>query len=387
MAQAPLLEQEPQASPSTPQFKPLPYIGPRTLQEKAIVICALGITILFFAPWISGTEEYLSGFTLYKTGDMVKLLWIIPVMAIATIVSLRNEKACLRIGTATAVIVWFSIGLIGIKAHLLGGKPAWGTHFMAWFAFALFAFSGRRQVSASLDFVAKKLSSRKAAVFSHWGTLTADCHFATKEFYAALDSAIREKQWPGVQVLRIDYSEAGMLSHKREYLRVIRQRQVFDICAAVFGKDYFFSVREAEIPAVITIRAVLVLMFATSFLLSTFVQAFGFIFGSFAMLAFVIFAVWFLFNILKLGLTNVDSMLLQLPSIGPVYEALFRRDTYFQQDSRIAFLQSVTELVKKHVEDVTSEKGLKYLNCFESQPILNGLYKQYRLELEYPAPA
>jgi len=287
-------------------------------------------------------------------------------------------------GTATALIVWFSMGFVSIKAHLLGARLGVATNLTTWFAFALFAFSGNRHVVASLDFVAKKLSSRKAVVFSHWGTLTSDCHFATKEFYAELENAIRAKEWPGVQVVRIVYSEAGLLSHKREYLRVIRQRQLFDICAAVFGKDYFFSVREAEIPAVITPRAVLVLIFATLFLLNTFIQAFGFIFGSFAMLAFIVFAVWFLFNILKLGLTKVDSMLLQLPSIGPVYEALFRRDTYFQQDTRLAFLQSVTELAKKHVEEATCEKGLKYLNCFESQPILEGLYKRYRIDLESP---
>ncbi|HXT10539.1 MAG TPA: hypothetical protein VN873_03175 [Candidatus Angelobacter sp.] len=338
-------------------------------------------------PWLTGTRDYLSGFTLYEADDKLRLLWIIPVLAVATLISLRNGKTLGRIGTLTAVVTWCSIGSVTLKSQSWYGKPGLVMHCTSLLALALFAFSGKQRVATSLDFVAKKLRSRKAAIFSHWGTLTADCHFATKEFYSELESAINAKQWPGVEVLRIDYSEAGLLSHKREYLRVIRQRQLFDICAAVFGKDYFFSVREAEIPAVVTVRAFLTVMFGTLFILSVLIQTFGFIFGSFAMVVLTAFGLWFLFNILKLGLTRLDSMLLQLPSIGPVYEVLFRRDTYFQQDTRIAFLQSVTELVKKHVEEATSEKGLKYLNCFESQPILDGLYRQYRLELEYPAPA
>lgn len=386
MESTPLLEQEPQPSSSTTSStKPLPYIGPRTPKEIAIAICSLGVLALFFAPWVTGTVEYLSGFTLYRADEKLKFLWIIPVLAIATLVSLRNEKVLGRIGTLTAIITWCCLGSVTLKSQSWYAKPNLFMHGTSLLALALFAFSGKLRVATSLNFVAKKLSSRKAAIFSHWGTLTSDCHFATNEFYSELENAIRAKQWPGVEVLRIDYSEAGLLSHKREYLRVIRQRQLFDICAAVFGKDYFFSVREAEIPAIITVRAVLTVLFATLFLSSILIQTFGFIFGSFAMMACVAFGIWFLFNILKLGLTKLDSMLLQLPSIGPIYEVLFRRDTYFQQDSRIAFLQSVTELVKKHVEEATSEKGLKYLNCFESQPILAGLYKQYRLELEYPA--
>jgi hypothetical protein len=258
--------------------------------------------------------------------------------------------------------------------------PAWGQRLTILFALGIFAFCAERKIAAPIDYVAKKLSSRKAAVFGHWLTPTADCHFSTKEFYDELETAIRAKQWPGVQLLRIDHFEAGMLSHKREYLRVVRHRQLFDICAATFGKDYFFSVREAEIPAVVNIRACLTILLSLLFLLGFCVDKLGLFFGSIVMVSVLAFTCWFLFNIVKLGLSKVDSILIQLPSIGPVYEAVFRRDTYFQQDTRLFFLQCVNDLVKSHVEKTTSAKGLMFLNRFENQPILGELYKRSRVE-------
>jgi hypothetical protein len=44
-----------------------------------------------------------------------------------------------------------------------------------------------------------------------------------------------------VRPQRVDWSEGGLLSAKREYLRATYGRYSFDICAAPFGKDFFFS--------------------------------------------------------------------------------------------------------------------------------------------------
>jgi hypothetical protein len=101
----------------------------------------------------------------------------------------------------------------------------------------------------------RRLNSRSAEVFSHWGAALPGIQFSAQDFYAKLEAAIRSREWPGVEFLRVHYSEAGPLSHKREYLRVIRQRQVFDVCAASFGQDYSFTLREAVIKAQLTLTA------------------------------------------------------------------------------------------------------------------------------------
>jgi hypothetical protein len=48
---------------------------------------------------------------------------------------------------------------------------------------------------------------------------------------------------------RITWKEGGLLSAKREYLRVRRKEFVFDVCAAPFGKGFFFSWWLGEIPS------------------------------------------------------------------------------------------------------------------------------------------
>jgi hypothetical protein len=53
--------------------------------------------------------------------------------------------------------------------------------------------------------------------------------------------AIQRREIPGATTSKVLWSEAGALSADREYFRVTRGRLVFDVCAAPFGKGFFFS--------------------------------------------------------------------------------------------------------------------------------------------------
>jgi hypothetical protein len=81
-----------------------------------------------------------------------------------------------------------------------------------------------------------------------------------KEFYAAVERELKDREVPGLEIFYVDFAEGGLLSAKREYLRMTRERLVFDICAAPFGTAYFFSCRFAEIPAVIQLWQLLVVL-------------------------------------------------------------------------------------------------------------------------------
>jgi len=385
MLQTPQTE-ETEVSPALQLDTPPPPLKPYSPQNFAVTLCALGIVAAFFAPWAK-YSQYISGYSIYHLNRQMMVLWVIPTLACATVLSYRNKPARRRLGTITTIATWLALAYFNQKAHALGiTNLAWGASLTLWFSIGLFAFASERRLTAPVDLVARKLGSRKASVYSHSGALTPGTHFSAQDFYEKLENAIRAKQWPGVETLRIHYTEAGALSHKREYLRVIRQRHLFDIAASTFGKDYFFSLREAEIPTVVGLRAFFVLMVGSALLFFLAVEMFGILFGPTAFLFLLLFIVWFLFNVLKLGLTKVDSILMQLPVIGAIYEAWFRRDTYFQQDTRLVFLQSVTDLVKQHVEETTSSKGIKFLNCFERQPILDELYKRARIEVKASTP-
>ncbi len=356
-------------------------------QELLLLISLAGLAGAFFAPWAS-SDPPITGASIGSFDPAGKYYWIIPLLAVVTGATLRWAAARQWLGAVTALAAWYGVVHLSSQTQMFGGLGLrWGGSLTVVCALGVFIFSGQRRFTLPADLVARRLNSRKAEVFSHWGTLTPDIHFSSQEFYRDLETAITAKEWPGVETLRVEYREGGPLSHGRQYFRVIKERQLFDVCAASFGKDYFFTLREAEIPAVVTIRVLLAvllgLLIGTIFLL----QLFGVLFGVSAVVFLCVFGIWFLLNVLKLGLTRVDSLLVKLPVLGVAYEAWFRKDTYFQQDTRTIFLQSITELVKKKVEETTAAKGLKLLRCFERAPVMDGLYKQSVRSLEPDAPA
>jgi hypothetical protein len=71
--------------------------------------------------------------------------------------------------------------------------------------------------------------------------------FSTQEFYALTESLVKDKAIPDVKLSRINHSTKGILSAKREYLRVVYHEYFFDICAAPFAKDFFVSWRQGDL--------------------------------------------------------------------------------------------------------------------------------------------
>src|SRR5207247_1344921 len=83
--------------------------------------------------------------------------------------------------------------------------------------------------------------AQSVEVISHWHQSVEGLITSTLDYYAAVEKALRDKEVPELQIERITESESGILSAKREYLRVRYGRLSFDICGAPFGKDFFFS--------------------------------------------------------------------------------------------------------------------------------------------------
>ncbi len=76
---------------------------------------------------------------------------------------------------------------------------------------------------------------------AHWNHFFAGLQFSTNEFYALVEENINTQAMPGVKISRVNFSEVSILSDKREYLRVERKDDLFDICAAPFGAGFFVS--------------------------------------------------------------------------------------------------------------------------------------------------
>jgi hypothetical protein len=70
-------------------------------------------------------------------------------------------------------------------------------------------------------------------------------------------------------VQRTHFREGGVLAGKHTYLRLRRERAVFDVCSAAFNKGWHFSVRAAELHRRLTTRQIAItilvlLVFAVS---------------------------------------------------------------------------------------------------------------------------
>lgn len=218
-------------------------------------------------------------------------------------------------------------------------------------------------------------SSKKADVISHWYALVPDFSASTQDFYSQVEQELKSRKVPDLEISRVEFSEGGLLSANREYLRMKRERLVFDVCAAPFGTSYFYSMRFAELPSAVKlwqILLVLVILFG-SFL--TTLRILGFFFGLLFFILAIGAAIYVARNAVALNLQYLDAELLKLPVIGPIYERFFRRETYYRIDTRLMYLETVDAIVKKMVETTTSAKGVKLLSIRQHSPILDELYK------------
>lgn len=220
-----------------------------------------------------------------------------------------------------------------------------------------------------------KTTSVGKEVIEHWYSLVHGQNFSSRDFYDEVERAVADQRIPSLQSKRVDLSEGGVLSDKREYLRFNRERLYFDVCAAPVGVNYFFSFRFYALPPVVRwweIAAVLAFLW---FLFELSVRHVGLFLGPALLVAACALAAWTARNAIGLGLRDLDASLLRTPVVGPIYERFLRKDSYFRQDVRIAYGSIVSGIVKQEAERVTAAKGALLVREFCYSPVFDGLYK------------
>jgi hypothetical protein len=222
----------------------------------------------------------------------------------------------------------------------------------------------------------KKFFSPKDEVHKHWYSSVDNFEYASNDFYQAIEKELLARKVPGLQTSRIDLSEGGLLSDKREYLRLKRERLVFDICAAPFGTSYFFSFRFVELPLGIKPTELLIFLIGCALVFGLIVKLIGLIFGLIAFFAIIGGGIYAMRNALTLGLKDLDASLLKTPIIGPLYEVFFRKETYHRQDTRLMYLSTVNSITEMLVEEVTAAKGIKLVKRYERKSNHGELYQE-----------
>jgi len=218
--------------------------------------------------------------------------------------------------------------------------------------------------------------SKNDEVLDHWIYFADGLTLPPQEFYAAVEKAMADRKIPTMEVSRMEYAEGGLLSEKRLYLRMLRERLAFDTCAAPFGNTFFFSCRTVHSPPVLRLWHIAVMFVFFGIVYSLLVKWLGMMFANIAMVALLIAIVEVFRNAVGMGLTDLDNTLMKIPVVGPIYENWFRKETYYREDTRLVYLKIVPDIIKQVAEDMTGAKGIKLVQQYERAPIFGELYKR-----------
>ncbi len=207
---------------------------------------------------------------------------------------------------------------------------------------------------------------RSAEVISHWHHSVEGLSTSTLDFYTALERALKAKETP-VAFERTTWNERGLLSAKREYLRVSLDRLSFDICAAPFGKDFFFSWwLSKRTPDFAALHGCLAIA-GVPFLFLWFIATMGFYQGIFYALVFLVSGVVVLKKTIEAGVNGVEDTILAIPVLGALYQRFLKPVTYYSEDTRMMFEETVHRVVMDVVSGILTVHKMTPLSEAEKQ--------------------
>ncbi len=189
-----------------------------------------------------------------------------------------------------------------------------------------------------------------------------DCECSPNEFYTSIEDELKVRQMPGLTIERIEHREGGLLSAKRQYLRLRRERLVFDVCLAPFGTYWFFSRRYSYIPSTLRLWELLLVLLLLAGVEGFYVSLFGLMFGSILFGSSLLAIGLLMQNLIVLGLNDLDAALIQIPVLGTLYEVCFRKETYQREDTRNAYITIIDAILQEKVKNLMDEKNAKLVD-------------------------
>lgn len=213
------------------------------------------------------------------------------------------------------------------------------------------------------------------SVVSHWSTLIENFQASPQAFYQAVEEGLKRRQVPETTNSRVTYKQAGFLSSNREYLHIVRDRLLFDICAAPFGTGFFVSWWLAE--ARLTLNPIVKVLIVIGFFVfvGTLVTSAGVVTG--LILSFLIVAAGLaIANSLANESGFNDDIVCALPLVGGLYRRLFKPTTYFSMDTAAMYQKAVHNAVLEVLETMTNEKGIRALTETERKPVMREFYRK-----------
>ena len=212
----------------------------------------------------------------------------------------------------------------------------------------------------------------KTDILAHWYVLLGDLQASGLAFYKDVEANITRRQVPEARTGRVEFKEGGVLTAKREYLRVTRGKLVFDICAAPYGTGFFISWWMGRPIPSLNPLILLGAAVASVFVLAMLMYRIGFFLGPLIFLAAIPTGMWLLAYLADEGQVD-DDWMFAVPVLGLLYAKYFAPDTYYKMDTAQMFQEAIRAAVLEAVDGLTSAKGQRMLTELERKPILRGL--------------
>ena len=202
--------------------------------------------------------------------------------------------------------------------------------------------------------------------YEHWTFEQFEC--SPDEFYKSIEKELEAREMPGLTIERIEHKEGGILSAKRDYLRMRRERLVFDFCLAPFGTYWFISRRYSLIPFTLKMWEIVAVFLLLASVAGFYIAIFGLVLGLSIFGGSILGIALLMRNLVSMGLHDLDSALLQIPVIGAIYECLFRKETYYREDTRNSYVSVVDTISKAKIDELVEQKGAKLVAYRDETP-------------------
>lgn len=227
---------------------------------------------------------------------------------------------------------------------------------------------------ALFDFIFT-FENKKGDILDHWIAFLDNFSYSPDEFYRTLENEIQSRKIPGLAISKEVFSEGSLLSDRRIYLRLMRERLALYTCASPFGTGYFFSCRTVYVPAKVRLWHIVATFTFFGLAWNLLWRPLGITFGSIAQGTLVFACALVLRNAAASAVGDMDTFILKIPIVATIYEDWFRADTYWRDDARMVYLQRIPGLIREMAEEITAAKGAKLVKQYNRSPIFGELYK------------
>jgi len=224
---------------------------------------------------------------------------------------------------------------------------------------------------------------------AHWCQLIEGLQASPSTFYKSVEAALDRRQIPRLERSYVLWPEGGLVSAKRQYLRLTGRGMLFDICAAPFGTGFFVSYRrvDRQIPWLLIALAFLfagLVLICTIFLgmfiyilvnhdigdLPAVVLFAGTVLGAYLLFASMATSVLlFMYGFAK----NIDTWMVHHPFLYIIYQRISGHATYFKIDSTIMFELAIKAAVSESVNALTEEQKLAPVGDLDEKPVHESL--------------